>query len=196
MIPMPLFRIREFAAGNLAALMLTASLFSTVFFLAQYLQIGLGYSPLGASVGMSVQGLGMLWIAYNAHQHYGYTASIAALVVAGVGTTMAMPAQQSAAMTSVPPQSMGKAAGTFSTLRQLGGAVGIAILAAVFAARGNDSSPVGFTDGFAAAMVPAAILAFAGAAAGMLAPGRQRAPRIDEVATRVPVTQPLTTSAR
>jgi EmrB/QacA subfamily drug resistance transporter len=97
MIPMGLFRVREFTASNLAALMLTASLMSTVFFLAQYFQIALGYSPLGAglrflpftlpvlfvpplagrlqdkigprwliSAGMTVQGVGMLWVASNA----------------------------------------------------------------------------------------------------------------------------------
>ena len=216
MIAMRLFTIREFAAGNLAALMLTASLMSTVFFLAQYLQIALGYSPLGAglrflpftipvlfvppiagrlqdrigprwliSVGMTLQGTGMLGVAYSAHQHHGYGSMIAALVVAGFGTTMALPAQQSAVMTSVPLPSMGKAAGTFSTLRQLGGAVGIAILAAVFAAHGNDSSSLGFTDGFSAAMIAAAILAFAGAAAGLLAPGRQAVPHVAPAAPTI-----------
>jgi hypothetical protein len=87
-----------------------------------------------------------------------------------------MPAQQSAVMTSVPPSLMGKAGGTFSTVRQLGGALGIAVLAAVFAAHGSDQSPAGFADGFSAAMVAAALLALAGAATGLLAPGRRPAP--------------------
>jgi hypothetical protein len=70
---------------------------------------------------------------------------------------------------------MNKAAGTFSTVRQVGGALGIAILAAVFAAHGSDRSALSFTDGFSAAMTAAAVMAFAGAASGLLAPGR-RAP--------------------
>jgi EmrB/QacA subfamily drug resistance transporter len=204
MIPMTLFAVRPFAAGNASALLLTASLFSTVFFLAQYLQIALGNTPLGAGVrylpwtvplffiapvagrlqdrigprwlissGLLLQGAGLLWLAVTAGNHDGYSASVAALVVSGIGTSMAMPAQQTAVMTSVPPASMGKAAGTFSSVRQLGGALGIAIVAAVFAANGSDSSPAQFADGFSAAIIAAALMAFLGAACGLLAPGRR-----------------------
>jgi predicted phage tail protein len=88
---------------------------------------------------------------------------------------MAMPAQQSAVMSSAPVSAMNKAAGTFSTVRQVGGALGIAIVAAVFAAHGSDRSPLSFTDGFSAAMIAAGAMALAGAASGLLAPGR-RAP--------------------
>ncbi|MCU1613763.1 MAG: drug resistance transporter, EmrB/QacA subfamily [Frankiales bacterium] len=206
MIPMRLFTMPAFTAGNVSALLLTASLFSTVFFLAQYLQMSLGNSPLGSgvrflpwtvalfviapiagrlqdrigprwliSVGLFLQGVGLLWVAVEAQRHDGYPSSVAALVVSGIGTSMAMPAQQSAVMASVPTASMSKAAGTFSAVRQVGGVLGIAILAAVFAAHGSDRSPREFADGFAAAMVAAAILALLGAASGLLAPGRRPA---------------------
>jgi EmrB/QacA subfamily drug resistance transporter len=219
MLPMRLFKIPAFAAGNISTLLLTASLFSTVFFLAQYLQIGLGYSPLGAGVrflpwtvplffiapvagrlqdrigprwlisaGLTLQGAGLVWLAVTAHRHDSYASSVAALVLAGIGTSMAMPAQQSAVMSSAPVSSMSKAAGTFSTVRQVGGALGIAILAAVFAAHGSDRSPLGFADGFSAAMIAAAVMAFAGAASGLLAPGR-RAPA-------APVSAPASVSGR
>ena len=175
MLPMKLFADREFSAGNASTFLLTASLFSTVFFFAQYLQISLGNSPVESglrylpwtallfvvppiagrlqdwigprwliSAGLTLQGAGMLWLAYNADQHAEYSSSVAALIIAGAGTSMAMPAQQSAVMTSVPPPLMGKAAGTFSTVRQLGGALGIAVLAAVFAAHGTDRVAGGF----------------------------------------------------
>lgn len=77
-------------------------------------------------------------------------------------------------MASVSPQQMGKAAGTFNIVRQIGGALGIAILAAVFAAHGNAASPIAFTDGFAAAIVAAAAMAFLGAACGLFAAGRRQ----------------------
>ncbi|MEU3985146.1 MFS transporter [Streptomyces sp. NPDC026672] len=205
MLPTPLLRERTFAAGNLSALLLTASLFGTVFFLAQYLQIALRYSPLEAglrflpwtvtlslvapvagrlqdrigpraliSTGLLLQGAGLLWVGLNARAHEGYTASVVALVVAGVGTSLAMPAQQTAVMAAVPPELMGKAAGTYNTVRQLGGALGIAVMAAVFAASGGDDSPTAFANGFGTAECVAAALAFTGAASGLLAPGRPR----------------------
>jgi hypothetical protein len=46
----------------------------------------------------------------------------------------------------------------------------------VFAANGNATTPLGFADGFSAAMIAAAALAFAGAASGLLATGRRPEP--------------------
>ena len=46
MLPMSLFRSRAFSASNAAMFFTFASLFSAVFFFAQFLQTGLGYGPL------------------------------------------------------------------------------------------------------------------------------------------------------
>ena len=48
MIPIRLFGQRSFAAGNATAFTVFAMLLALVFFMAQYLQNALGYSPLGA----------------------------------------------------------------------------------------------------------------------------------------------------
>ena len=50
MLPMRLFRSRAFSAGNAANFALYASLYGAVFFMAQYMQNGLGNGPLGAGV--------------------------------------------------------------------------------------------------------------------------------------------------
>ena len=50
MLPMRFFASRAFSAGNAATFLLFAALFSAVFFLAQFLQTGLGYSPLEAGL--------------------------------------------------------------------------------------------------------------------------------------------------
>jgi MFS family permease len=50
MVPMSLFEDRAFAAANASVFLMAASLFSAVFFIAQYLQLSLGYSPLGAGL--------------------------------------------------------------------------------------------------------------------------------------------------
>ncbi|HWC24152.1 MAG TPA: DHA2 family efflux MFS transporter permease subunit [Flexivirga sp.] len=221
MLPVRVFAIPEFAAANVSALLLTASLFGTVFFLAQYLQVAMGYSPLGAGVrflpwtvllfviaplagrlqdrfgarwliftGLLLQGAGLGWIAITAHQHDSYGATAAGLVVSGFGTSLAMPAQQTAVMSSTPRTVIGKASGTFNVLRQVGGALGIALLASVFAAYGNDHTPMGFANGFAAAMVGAMVLAWLGAMSGLFVPARPRRADADPVpevaATPVP----------
>jgi hypothetical protein len=101
--------------------------------------------------------------------------------VAGCGVSMAMPAAQNAVIGAVPRGAIGKASGTFNTLRQLGGAFGIALPAAVFAAVGGFGSAAAFSDGFVAAIGTAAVLALAGALIGLLIPagapqGRAAAP--------------------
>ena len=48
MLPPRLFRLRAFSAGNGAIFLTFASLFAAVFFLAQFLQSGLGHDALGA----------------------------------------------------------------------------------------------------------------------------------------------------
>jgi EmrB/QacA subfamily drug resistance transporter len=50
MLPMRFFRSRSFSAGNAGVFFLFASLFGAVFFLAQFLQTGLGNSPLEAAL--------------------------------------------------------------------------------------------------------------------------------------------------
>jgi EmrB/QacA subfamily drug resistance transporter len=50
MLPMRLFRSRAFASGNAAGFFLFASLFGAVFFMAQLLQVGLGYGPFATGL--------------------------------------------------------------------------------------------------------------------------------------------------
>ncbi len=50
MVPLRLFRARAFAAGNAAALATFGMLVPMVFFMAQLLQVGLGYGPLEAGL--------------------------------------------------------------------------------------------------------------------------------------------------
>jgi hypothetical protein len=89
--------------------------------------------------------------------------------------SMTIPAAQSAVMTHVASQHIGKASGTFTTVRQLGGALGIAITVSVFAGAGGYQSPQAFTDGFGPALGVCAALALVAAIVGLLAPGRPTA---------------------
>ena len=52
MLPMQLFRIRSFSAGNATAFLMAGTIFSAAFLIAQYLQFGLGYSPFETGLRM------------------------------------------------------------------------------------------------------------------------------------------------
>jgi hypothetical protein len=86
---------------------------------------------------------------------------------------MAIPATQSATVSSVAPTQIGKASATYTTLRQLGGAFGIAIAVAVFAGSGSYAGAQAFSDGFAPAIGVLAALSLAGALAAIAMPARR-----------------------
>jgi hypothetical protein len=71
---------------------------------------------------------------------------------------------QSAVLAEVEPGDLGKASGLFQTLRQLGGVLGVAVAATVFARAGGYGSAQQFSDGFAWALMACAFLSLAGAA--------------------------------
>jgi hypothetical protein len=103
-----------------------------------------------------------------------YGELVAPMTLVGVGFTLAVPALTKAVVGEVAMADIGKASGAFTTMRQLGGAFGVAILVAVFAGAGSYGSAQAFSDGFVPAMGVAAVLAFVGAVAGWLLPRRAR----------------------
>ncbi|GAB1515141.1 DHA2 family efflux MFS transporter permease subunit [Actinophytocola sp. KF-1] len=203
MLPLHLFRSRRFTAGNVVIFFHWGSALGVVFFMAQFLQTGLGYGPLAAGLGLVpwglttavipqwtgrlvgrfgerpfiVAGLGlhtvaMVWLALVADPAVGYWAIVAPMVLSGSGIAMCLPAAQSAVLTAVEPRFVGKASGAFSTMRQLGGAFGVAVLVVGFSSAGSYASDTAFTGGFTAALLTGAVLAVAGALAGSAIPRR------------------------
>jgi EmrB/QacA subfamily drug resistance transporter len=123
--------------------------------------------------GLSLQAAGLAWLALIVEPGMAYSQMLAPFIVGGVGVSMAIPAAQNSVLGSVAEEALGKAAGTNSMMRELGGVFGIAVVVAVFAGAGSYASAQAFTDGFAPAILVAAGLALAGAVAGLALPGRR-----------------------
>jgi EmrB/QacA subfamily drug resistance transporter len=203
MLPMRLFGSRPFAAGNVAIFFMWGSVLGAVFFLAQFLQIALHYSPLAAGIrlmpwgaavfvaapiagarirrsgerpfitgGLLLAAASTAWLALAATPHLAYWQLLVPLILAGLGFSAAVPATQNSVLSHLAPQYIGKASGTFTMLRQLGGAFGVALAVAAFAGRGSYASAQAFSDGFRPALGICAALALAGSIAGLLAPAR------------------------
>ena len=132
-------------------------------------------------LGLALQAIGLAWVALIASPDVGYLQLGLALTIAGVGTSLCFPTVANAVMSSVPLEEAGIASGTNSSLRELGGVFGVAVLAAVFANRGVYASPQEFVDGFQPALIVGAALTTVGVIAAALAPGRART----ETAARV-----------
>jgi EmrB/QacA subfamily drug resistance transporter len=126
-------------------------------------------------VGLTMQAAGLGWVALIASPRVSYLQLGLALTIAGVGTSLCFPTVANAVMGSVPLEEAGIASGTNSSLRELGGVFGVAVLAAVFTNRGGYASPAAFVEGFKPALVVGAALTGAGIVAALLAPARRQA---------------------
>jgi EmrB/QacA subfamily drug resistance transporter len=201
MLPPRMFAHRGFSAGTASNFLFSASLFSAVFFMAQFQQISLGQGPLDSglrllpwtgalfivapiagsltnrvgertlvTLGLAMQAGGLAWVAGIASPGMTYSHMIAPLMIAGAGISMAIPSAQNAVMSAVAPRDIGKASGTYMTMRQLGGVFGLAIAVAVFSGAGSYASPAAFGNGFVPALTVSAVLSGAGALLAALLP--------------------------
>jgi EmrB/QacA subfamily drug resistance transporter len=130
-----------------------------------------------AVTGLLAQAAGMAWIAAIATPSVGYPALIAPMSLTGAGFALAIPAVTRSVTSTTPPSDIGTASGAYTTMRQLGGAFGIAIAGAAFAATGGYVSREAFSDGFTAACAVAAGMALAGVLAATVLPGRKNRPQ-------------------
>lgn len=126
------------------------------------------------AVGMFLQALGLGWFALVATAGVSYGSLILPQLVAGIGVSLPFATVGNTAVSAVEPADMGKASGANSTLLTLGGAFGIAVVTAIFAAHGHMGTPAGFAAGFRPALALAASLALLGALSA-LAAGRRPA---------------------
>jgi hypothetical protein len=107
--------------------------------------------------------VGLTWFGLAATAGSGYSQLVLPLIIAGAGVSMPFATAPSAALSAVPPADIGRASGANGTFQRFGGAFGIAVATAVFAAQGQLATPAGFTTGMRAALLAAALLALVGA---------------------------------
>jgi MFS-type transporter involved in bile tolerance (Atg22 family) len=136
--------------------------------------------------GMSLNAAALTWIALMADPDLAYWQLIAPLIVSGAGVAMGIVSTQSAALSAIPPQQIGKASGSYTTMRQLGGAFGLAVVVAVFAEAGSYASPQAFSDGFGAALGTSPPLSLAGAITGLSLRSRRGAVQVAPPAAPAP----------
>ena len=142
----------------------------------------IGSRPLMAA-GLALQAIAISWLAVVSEPTVAYSALIAPFVLAGSGMALVFAPAANAVLGAVAPNETGKASGATNAIRELGGVLGVAVLASVFTTSGSYATPAAFTAGVTAALpVGAAVLA-AGALMALLVPGRQRTER-DGIALR------------
>lgn len=194
MLPVSLLRVRTFVTANASGFLMGASLFSAGVLVAQYLQVGLGYSPVQAGLGMlpwtamaiilspiagqladkignrpfmvaglTLHGIGLGWFGITATPDASYWQLLVPLLVAGVGISLVFPTVANATLGAARPEQIGVASSMANAARMVGGAIGIAVVGAVFLAIGSLETPATVSEGMHPAMLTAAAISLVGA---------------------------------
>jgi EmrB/QacA subfamily drug resistance transporter len=130
-----------------------------------------GSRPLMA-VGLALQASALAWIAVVSEPDVAYGLLVPAFVMAGTGMALVFAPAANAVLSSVRPAEAGQASGATNTIREVGGVLGVAVLATVFTESGGFASPQAYVDGLVPAVwVGSAVLAV-GALVALLVPGR------------------------
>src|SRR5215217_9279085 len=131
----------------------------------------IGSRPLMAT-GLALQGGALAWLAAISVPDVAYSSLVVPFAMAGAGMALVFAPSANAVLGSVDQRSAGQASGATNAIRELGGVMGIAVLASVFTAHGSYASPQAYTDGMVSAVwVGAAVLAV-GALIALLIPRR------------------------
>ncbi|KAB2370682.1 MFS transporter [Actinomadura montaniterrae] len=195
MLPPSLFRSRELTVATAVGGLMNLGFYGQLFVLTLYFQQVRGYTPLQTGLallpqtgviafgswlggrvtarggprlpmvaGMAAGAAGFLALTI-ATRSIPYVALVVPMMATGFGISFTMPAATAAVVEGAPPGRTGIAAGTLNAARQVGGAVGIALLGA-FVAGGASH----FTAGLRTAMLVAAAAYALGALLALLVP--------------------------
>ena len=198
MLDLSLFRSGAFAGANLVAMLVSLGMFGVFFFVSLYIQNILGFSPTKAGAaflpmtmliilvapiagrasdrvgprwlmgaGMSILGVSLLFY-QRVGLHSDFWTLLPAMLLGGVGMALTMSPMTAAAMGAVPVDKAGVGSGVLNSFRQVGGAMGIAVMGAIVASYVHAGSRTAlgreqFVNGLHAALLVSAGLAFAGA---------------------------------
>jgi EmrB/QacA subfamily drug resistance transporter len=200
MLDLSLFRNPTFAGANTVALIISLAMFGVFFFISLYMQDVLGYGALAAGaaflpatalviviaplVGKASDRWGSRWLATaglsfvavslflfaQLDANSSYLSLLPAMLATGIGLPMTITPMTAAAMSSVPVDKAGVGSGVVNTMRQVGGALGIALIGAILASTSSSALDDGatqvdaFIEGLHRALYVSGILAVAGAA--------------------------------
>ncbi len=123
--------------------------------------------------GLSLQAVALAWIASVSTPTTPYGDLVLPFILAGVGMALFFAPMANVVLSAVRPEEEGQASGANNAIRELGGVLGVAVLAAIFAYAGGYSSSTTFVDGMNAAVYVGSAVVALGALAAFAIPSRR-----------------------
>jgi EmrB/QacA subfamily drug resistance transporter len=123
--------------------------------------------------GLLFQGAGLTWLALVMSADVEYLTMLPAFISAGIGMGLVFAPSSTAVLANIVEHDTAKASGTSSTLREIGIALGVAVLTAVFTGAGGELTPTGYVEAaIPAVAVGAAVILATAVVAFFLPAGR------------------------
>jgi MFS family permease len=138
-----------------------------------------GHRLMGA--GLAMQAAGLAWIAAISTPTTPYVDIIGPFVLAGAGMSLFFAPVANVVLSSVRDIEQGQASGANNAIRELGGVLGVAVLASIFAHTGGYATPETFVNGMNAAVYVGAAVVAVGSVAAFLIKRSRRAEAIEAV---------------
>jgi EmrB/QacA subfamily drug resistance transporter len=114
--------------------------------------------------GLALQAGALAWLDSMFTTHLSYASMLVPFAMAGAGMALVFAPSANAVLSSVRTDQAGQASGANNTIREVGGVLGVAVLASVFTGSGAYTSPQAFVDG----LIPAIWVGVAVLGAGAL----------------------------
>ncbi|MER5762234.1 DHA2 family efflux MFS transporter permease subunit [Streptomyces sp. NPDC002082] len=134
----------------------------------------IGGKPV-VTVGLAMMTAGMVWWAFILEPGTSYVAQLPSLMICGAGMALFYAPLMNLTMASVKEHEQGIASGVTAATREVGAALGVALLASIFSANGGYASADNFVDGLVPAMWVGAAAVAAATLSMLIAPGRKPA---------------------
>jgi len=129
---------------------------------------------LPAALGLALSAIGIGWIAWTLDADLTYSQMWPPFLITGVGMGMVFGPSSTALLMDLGTVDHNKASGSNSTLREIGTALGIATLTAVFLANNGTLTPTGYVDAARPAVFVGAAVLAATVIPALFLPGRRR----------------------
>ncbi len=125
-------------------------------------------------IGLSLLTAGFVWVAWQGSVRTSWIELVIALLIAGVGISMALPTVPTAVLSAVAPHEMGKASGINYMAQRFGAVFAVAIGSTLFATYGGLGSAATVTAGFKPALWACSVFAGLGALTATAMSGRPK----------------------
>lgn len=130
---------------------------------------------LPVMVGLALAAVGIGWISLEMSASLSYSAMVAPFLFAGVGMGLIFGPSTTAVLMDLGTEDHAKASGSNNTLREIGTALGIAVLTAIFLASGGALTPTAYVHAARPAVFVGALVLAAAIVAAAFLPGRSAA---------------------